>query len=139
MLTLNHARTIISAGFAKAAEMGLKPMAIVVLDAGGHVIAFERQDGSPFIRFDIAQGKAWGAIAMGTSSRWFHDTSETRPHFVQGLNAVTGGRIITVPGGLRVLDANGVAIGAVGVTGDTSDNDEIVAAWGIAAAGLAAG
>lgn len=139
MLTLDQARTIISTGFSKAAEMGLKPMAIVVLDAGGHVVAFERQDGSPFIRFDIAQGKAWAAIAMGTSSRWFHEASETRPHFVQGLNAVTGGKIIPVPGGLRILDASGTAIGAVGVTGDTSDNDEIVAAAGIEAADLKAG
>ncbi len=78
MLRLDQARTIISTGFSKAGEMKLKPMAIVVLDAGGHVVAFERQDGSPFIRFDIAQGKAWAAIAMGTSSRWFHEASETR-------------------------------------------------------------
>ncbi|TDW16903.1 heme-degrading protein [Rhizobium azibense] len=88
------------------------------------------------LRFDIAFGKAYGALAVGFGSRWLDKASAERPHFVAGLNAVSGGRIVPVPGGVLVRDANGALLGAVGITGDTSDNDEAVAIAAVEAVGL---
>ncbi|MFD1697595.1 GlcG/HbpS family heme-binding protein [Roseibium aestuarii] len=137
-LTLSMAEQIISASYAKARELGLKPLTVAVLDAGGHLTALSRQDGSSIMRPQIAQGKAFGALAVGTGTRWLNANAESRPHFVQALNGVAGGGIVPVPGGVLMKDEDGDVVGAVGITGDTSDNDEAAALAGIAAVGLIA-
>ncbi|MEW5424236.1 heme-binding protein [Amorphus sp. 3PC139-8] len=137
-LTLDHARTIIETAFAKGEELGLKPLGVVVLDAGGHPVAMMRQDGSSFMRLDIAGGKAYGAIGVGRGSRFLNDAAIERPHFVAALSGVAGGRMVPVPGGVVIKDTEGRALGGVGVSGDTSDNDEACAVAGIEAAGLVA-
>lgn len=136
-LTLERANTIIAGAFAKAGELKLKPLAVCVLDAGGHVKAFQRQDGASMLRFEIGSGKAYGALAVGTGSRWLNNQAKDRPHFLEGLSGVSGGRIVPVPGGVLVKDADGEILGAVGISGDTSDNDEAAAIAGIEAAGFA--
>jgi len=135
-LSLAKALKIITAALAKGKELGLKPLAVVVLDAGGHVKAVQRQDGASMMRFEIASGKAYGALALGVGSRWLNAQAETRPHFLEGLSAVSGGKIVAIPGGVLIRDRKGAIIGAVGITGDTSDNDEIAAIAGVEAAGF---
>lgn len=135
-ISLSTAETITSAAFAKAAELGLKPLTVVVLDAGGHTIIVKRQDGSSNLRPEIATGKANGALAVGTGTRWLNANAETRPHFVNALNGVAGGNIIPVPGGVLVRNEAGDTLGAVGITGDTSENDETCAVAGIETVGL---
>jgi len=136
-LTLSVSETIVTAAFAKGAELGLKPLTVTVLDAGGHAVAMMRQDGSSILRPQIAAGKAFGALAVGAGSRWLDANAQTRPHFVQALNGAAGGGIVPVPGGVLIRDgAGGEILGAVGITGDTSDNDEACAVAGIEAAGL---
>src|SRR5262245_6405660 len=138
-LTLAAARTIVSQGFAKAAEMRLKPLGIAVLDARGVLKAFEMQDGAPgLVRPDIAAGKAYGALAIGSGSRALHQRMQQGSPLLEAMMQVTGGRLVAVPGGVLVRDKAGRLLGAVGVTGDSSDNDEAVAVAGIEAAGLAA-
>lgn len=137
-LTLSTAETIISAAQEKAKELNLKPLTIVVLDAGGHAIALKRQDGSSIMRPQIATGKAVGALAVGTGTRWLNANAETRPHFVNALNGASGGTIIPVPGGVLVKNDEGETLGAVGITGDTSENDEACAVAGIEAVKLVA-
>lgn len=137
-ITLQQANSIIEGAFAKAKEAGFKPLSVVVLDAGGHLKAFQKQDGSSALRFEIAQGKAFGAIAVGVGSRWLNAQAATRPHFLEGLSGVSGGKIVPVPGGVLVKNADGKIIGAVGITGDTSDNDEIAAVAGIQSVGYTA-
>lgn len=135
-LTLAKSLEIIDSALAKGKALGLKPLAVAVLDAGGHLKAFQREDGASMMRFEIASGKAYGAIALGVGSRWLNAQAETRPHFLEGLSAVSGGKIVAIPGGVLVKDSAGAIIGAVGITGDTSDNDEIAAIAGIEAAGF---
>ncbi|MET1416111.1 heme-binding protein [Roseibium sp. HPY-6] len=135
-ISLSTAETITSAAFAKAAELGLKPLTVVVLDAGGHTIILKRQDGSSNLRPEIATGKANGALAVGTGTRWLNANAETRPHFVNALNGVAGGNIVPVPGGVLVRNEAGETVGAVGITGDTSENDEACAVAGIETVGL---
>lgn len=135
-LTLSIAETITSAAFEKAAELKLKPLTVAVLDAGGHTIVLKRQDGSSIMRPQIATGKAIGALAVGTGTRWLNANAESRPHFVNALNGVSGGAIVPVPGGVLIRDAEGETLGAVGITGDSSDNDEACAVAGIEAVNL---
>jgi uncharacterized protein GlcG (DUF336 family) len=135
-LTLDQANTIIAQALAKGAELKLKPLGVAVLDAGGHLIAFQRQDGASFMRLDIASGKAYGALAMGAGSRWLNNVAGERPHFVNALATASGGRIVPVPGGVLARDGGGDIVGAVGISGDTSDNDEACAIAGIEAVGL---
>lgn len=135
-LSLDQARTIIAATRARGREMGLKPLSVVVVDAGGHVLAFEREDGAPVGRFAIALGKAHGAVMFGAPSRVLGEMAEARPHFVAALNGAYDGKMIPAAGGVLIRDASGALLGAVGVTGDTSDNDAAAALAGIAAAGL---
>ncbi|MBL8574502.1 MAG: heme-binding protein [Hyphomicrobiaceae bacterium] len=139
-LTLAAANAIVAGTIEKAASAGIKPLAIAVLDGAGQLLAFQRQDGTGGLhRADIAIGKAYGALAVGTSSRWLHVQQETRPHFLTGLIAVAGGKMVPVPGGVLIKQAEtGAVLGAVGVSGDTSDNDEIAAAHGIVSAGFRA-
>ena len=138
MLTHATAKTIIAAAFTKAAELNLKPLGISVLDAGGHLVAFERQDGASFLRHEIGAGKAFGALSLGMGARAVAKNAIERPHFMQGLSGVSGGRVVPVPGGVLVRDQSGAIIGAVGISGDTSDNDEACAIAGIEAAGFTA-
>jgi uncharacterized protein GlcG (DUF336 family) len=137
-LTLAKANTIIEAAFAKAAEQKFRPLAVVVLDQGGHVIAFQRQDGASMLRFEVAQGKAYGALGLGQSSRRLEKIAMDRPHFFSGYAGVTGGKAIPVAGGVLVRDSAAGLLGAVGVSGDTSDNDEAAAIAGIEVADLVA-
>lgn len=137
-ISLEIARTIIAAALEHGTEAGFKPLSVVVLDAGGHVIAFERQDGSSNRRFDIAFGKAHGAISIGMGSRALMSIAEEQPSLIAGATAAIGGALVPVPGGLLVADPSGAVVGAVGVTGDTADNDESAGVAGIEAAGLRA-
>lgn len=137
-LTLDHARTIIAAAFEKAAELGLQPLGVAVLDAGGHTRAFERQDGASAARYKIAFGKANGCIAMGFGARELHRRVQDRPYFLGAVNTMVDGGILPVPGGVLIRDGAGEIIGAVGITGDSSDNDEKCAIAGIEAAGFTA-
>lgn len=133
---LATARTLIEAAEAEGAALGLKPLTIVVLDAGGHVVAAIRQDRSAIRRFEIAHGKAHGALALGIGTRALMARAETQAYFIAAVGAAVGGAFIPVPGGVLLQDASGDVIGAVGVSGDTSDNDEAVAVAGARAAGL---
>ncbi|MEL6920950.1 MAG: heme-binding protein [Pseudomonadota bacterium] len=137
-LKLAKSRSIIRAALAKGKALGLKPLSVAVLDAGGHLLAFEREDGASMLRPEIAQGKAFGAVAVGVGSRWLNAQAETRPHFLEGLSNVSGGKIVPVPGGVLIKNAKGEILGAVGITGDTSDNDEACAIAGVEAAGFVA-
>ncbi len=136
-MTLHAARTIIATALEHGAAHGMKPLTVVVLDAGGHVVAAERQDGSSIKRFDIANGKAFGALAIGMGTRALMARAEQQPHFIAAVGAAIGGALIPVPGGVLILDGTAV-IGAVGISGDTSDHDEDAAVAGIIAAGLTA-
>ncbi len=138
ILTLDQARTIISATLAKGAEMGLKPLSVVVLDAGGHVIAFERQDGAAPGRFAVAHGKAHGAVMLGMPGSAQMARAEAQGYFMAAMNGLFGGQVVPVPGGILVRGGGGAVVGAVGVTGDSSENDAEAGAVGIEAAGYAA-
>ena len=135
-VTLEQANEIIRAGQAKGRKMGIGPLTVVVLDDGGHLVSMQREDKSGILRFEIAFGKAWGGLAIGRSSRANEADIITREHFGVGLAAASNGRIIPVAGGVLIVDENGDVAGAVGVTGDSSDNDESCAIAGIEAAGL---
>lgn len=137
-VTLEQANTVIAAGQAKGREMGIGPLTIVVLDDGGHLVSMQREDKSGILRFEIAFGKAWGGLAIGRSSRANEADILTREHFGVALAAASNGRIIPVAGGVLMLDDEGLVVGAVGVTGDSSDNDEACAVAGVEAAGLVA-
>ncbi len=116
----------------------LLPLAVAVLDAGGNLVSFRREDGSGVMRHDIAFGKAWAALGMGMSTRQIRDRLANRPNFQSALAAVSQGRFIPTPGGVLIVNAQGHAIGAVGVSGDASEKDEFCAIQAIKAAGLAA-
>jgi len=133
---LDTAKSITAGARAAAKEHGMKPLTVVVLDAGGHVISVEREDGSSNNRFEIAFGKAYGALALGMGSRSLMARAEQQPYFITSAAAAIGGRLVPVPGGVIVKDAAGVTVGCVGVSGDTSDNDELAAIAGIRSVSL---
>jgi uncharacterized protein GlcG (DUF336 family) len=137
-LTLVQASTIVDEALRKGRELGLAPLTVVVLDAGGHAVALKREDGSGIMRADIATGKAWGALGMGFGSRELFDRSTKQPMFITALAAVSQGRMVPVPGGVIVRGESGDIVGAVGISGDISDKDEACAVAGIEAAGLKA-
>lgn len=137
-ISLGQANAVAAAAFVRGAELGCKPLTVAVLDAGGHVIALQRQDGSSTLRPQIACGKASGALSLGISSRKIAEMAQERSMFVSALNSIAPQGIIAAAGGVLVVDDDGAPVGAVGVTGDTSDNDEDCALCGIAAAGLRA-
>ncbi len=132
-ITLDQARSIITRTFAHGREMNLQPLSVCVLDVGGHLKAFEREDGASNMRFQIAHGKAFGAIGMGLGSRALMSRAEVQGYFILSANSALDGRLVPVPGGVLVRDRGGAIIGAVGVTGDTSDNDEAAAVSAIEA------
>lgn len=135
-VSLNKARVLIRKTFEKGTEMGLKPLSVVVLDAGGHVQAFERQDGAAPGRFAIAHGKAYGSVMLGMAGTAQMARADQQAYFMDAVNGLFGGQVVPVPGGVLLRSAKGVVIGAVGVTGDTSDNDLTAAMAGIEAAKL---
>lgn len=138
-LTLSQATKIIEGALAEGARLGLKPLTVAVLDAGGHLIALQRQDGSSNMRPQVATAKAAGALALGVSSRQIAVMAQERPQFVgaiASLGASAAMPIVPAAGGLLIRTANATIVGAVGITGDTSDNDELCALAGVAAAGL---
>lgn len=137
-LRLAQASTILDTALKTGREKNFQPLSVAVLDAGGHLVAFKREDKSGILRFDIAFGKAWGALGMGFGSRTLFERAEKTPMFFTTLAAASGGRVVTNPGGVLIRDAGGAVIGAVGISGDTSDNDELCAIAGIEAAGLKA-
>ena len=136
-LTLAQAQTIVTAALAHARANKFAPTGVVVLDARGVLKAYAAEDGTSLRRSDIAIGKAHGALAMGVGSRTLGKRAEERPHFIAAVTHAVGGSLIPVAGGVLIKGDGGV-IGAVGVTGDTSDNDEAAALAGIVAAGLTA-
>ncbi|MBL4600245.1 MAG: heme-binding protein [Rhizobiaceae bacterium] len=136
-LTLEIAQKLISTALAKGHELGLNPLTIAVLDAGGHVKALAREDNTSTLRPEIATGKAHGAIALGLGSRAIFNRAQEQPYFVQSMNGLANGMLVPVPGGVLIRDS-GTIIGALGITGDTSDNDEICAITAIEAAGFTA-
>ena len=135
MMEYELARKILDGTRAAARERNFQPVAIVVLDERGAIRAALSEDGTSTKRVEIAIGKAHGAIAMGIGSR---DISKRAPHFLAAVTHAVGGMLVPVPGGVLVRDSAGRIIGAVGVSGETSDNDEIAAIGGITAAGFAA-
>lgn len=135
-ISLAQANRIIEAAFEKGKSLKLKPLSVAVLDPGGHLIAFQRQDHASSLRFELARGKAAGALALGVSSRKLGDMAAERPSFIASLGGLSASGVVPAAGGVLVVDGGGDLLGAVGVTGDTSDNDELCAFGGIEAAGL---
>src|SRR5215472_2112836 len=137
-VTLAQASSIVDATLKKARELKQMPQTVVVLDAGGHLVCAKREDGSGIVRFEIAVGKAYGALGMGWGSRTMLERAAQNPNFLTAIAAASGGRLVPNPGGVRVRDVSNHVLGAVGIAGDTGDNDEIIAIAGIEAAGLKA-
>jgi uncharacterized protein GlcG (DUF336 family) len=136
-LTLAAAQTIVAVALDHARKADFKPVGVVVLDERGVVKAAAFEDGTSLRRYDIAHGKAYGAIALGAGSRRLHARLATEPNFILTASQAIGG-LVPAPGGVLIRDADGVLLGAVGISGDTSDNDEAAAIAGITAAGLLA-
>lgn len=130
-LSLSKARSILRSTLKKARELELKPMSVVIVDAGGHVKAFEREDGASPGRFEIAQGKAFGVIMTGLPGSALQARAEVQAYFVDALNGAYNGKIVPLQGGVLIRDKQGRIVGAVGVTGDTSENDAEIAMAGI--------
>jgi uncharacterized protein GlcG (DUF336 family) len=137
-ISLETAKTITAGVRAAGKERGLKPLTVVVLDAGGHVLSVEREDGASNNRFEIAFGKAYGALALGMGSRSLMARAEQQAYFINSVAVAIGGKLVPVPGGVLVKDEAGAVVGCVGVSGDTSDNDEAAAICGIESASLVA-
>lgn len=137
-LPLSTAARIVDEALAIRAREYLLPVAVAVIDSGGNLVAFKREDGCGLLRFDVAFGKAWAALGMGMSTRVIRERMANRPAFQSALAAAADGRFIPVPGGVLIVDAQGSAIGAVGISGDASDRDEYCAIEAVKAAGLAA-
>ncbi|MDQ1902169.1 heme-binding protein [Paracoccus sp. WLY502] len=136
-LTLSLAQELAERCLQRARELDLKPLTVAVLDAAGNLKVLLRQDGTSFLRPDIAQGKARGAIGMGLGSRALYKRAQEQPYFIQAMNSIAGGSLVPVPGGV-LIRKDGVLIGAIGITGDSSDNDEACAVHAIEALGLTA-
>jgi len=138
-LTLAQANTIINAALAKSKASGFKPMGIVVLDAAGDLKAYAREDGASMFRFDVARGKAWGAVGMGVASRALAERAKDNPNFFVSLAATAQGRFLPQTGAVVIKDADGSVIGAVGASGGTGDEDELICIEGVRAAGFTHG
>jgi uncharacterized protein GlcG (DUF336 family) len=138
MFKLSDATIIIDAALAEARSRAFAPLAVAVLDAGGHLVAYKREDGAGIVRFDIAYGKAWGSLGMGFGTRELTERAAKNPAFITVLATVSGGRMVPSPGGVLVVNEDGIVIGAVGISGDIGDNDETCAIVGIEKAGFRA-
>jgi len=137
-LKLAQASAIIDTAIAEARKRNFAPLAVAVLDAGGNLIAFKREDEAGIVRFDIAYGKAWGTLGMGFGTRELAERAAKFPTFVTALAAISQGRMVPSPGGVLIVGADKDVLGAVGISGDTGDNDETCAIAGIEAVGLSA-
>ena len=138
-VTLEQANRIIAAALARAREMELPPLAVAVLDSGGHIKALAREDGPTFLRASVCQSKAYGALGMGVHSSQLAERYEKRSRdagFITALGEITGGRVVPLPGGVLIRDGEGTVIGAVGISGAVSEDDEKCARAGVEAAGL---
>ncbi len=138
-LTLAQANQIIAAALANSNAAGYKPMGVVVLDDAGNLKAFAREDGASMFRFDVALGKAWGAVGMGASSRVLGQRAKDNPNFFVALAATAGGKFLPQTGAVLIKDASGTVLGAVGASGGTGEEDEAICMAGVAAAGLVSG
>ena len=138
LITLEQAELIIDSALAEGRRLGLGPLTVAVLDLGGHLVALKRSDGSEYLRPLIAIGKAWGSLGMGHAGRVLAERAAKMPVFFGALSDMSGGRMVPLPGGVLARNAEGTIIGAVGVSGDTADNDELAAIAGITGAGLQA-
>lgn len=136
-LTLEVAQSMVSDALAWRKKNNMKPLTVAVLDKGGYLIALAREDGVSNLRADIAQGKARGAIGMGLGSRALFNRAQSQPYFIQAMNNIAGGSLVPVPGGV-LIKSDGEILGAMGITGDTSDMDEACAISAIQAAGFTA-
>jgi uncharacterized protein GlcG (DUF336 family) len=134
-ITLAEATIVVDAALEHGRKIGCAPLTVAITDAGGHLVAFKREDGSGILRFDIAYGKAWGSLGMGFGSREMASRASSNPQFLTALAAASGGRVVPSPGGVIIL-RDGVTAGAVGISGDHGDRDEECALAGIAAAGF---
>ena len=135
-LTLGQANRIIEAILARGADLQCRPLSVIVVEPGCKVKAFQKKDGSSMIRFEMALGKAYAALALGRSSLLVRVRNEEKPAFMRYLIAASDDQLFPEGGGMQIRDAAGEVIGAVGVTGDTEDRDEELAVHGIHAAGL---
>jgi uncharacterized protein GlcG (DUF336 family) len=135
-MLLEQADRIVNGALAKGRELKLAPLTVAVLDAGGHIKVLKRDDGASLLRPEIAIGKAWGVLGMGFGGRELARRAERMPGFFTALNAMSDGRMVALPGGVLIHDAAGRLLGAVGISGDKSENDEICAVEGVRIAGL---
>ncbi|RJG09797.1 heme-binding protein [Pseudomonas cavernicola] len=137
-LTLETATIITNQALAAGRAISAAPLTIAVLDAGGHLITLLREDGASMLRPQIAIGKAWGAVALGKASRLIANDAQQRPSFISAVNTLAQGNLIPAPGGVLIRNAENTVIGAIGISGDTSDIDEQCAVKGVLAVGLVA-
>jgi uncharacterized protein GlcG (DUF336 family) len=137
-LTLKQANTIVEKAFAKAREMKIKPLGVVVLDESGNIVSAQREDGASMFRLDVAKGKAWAAVAMGASSRALGKRAKDNPNFFVALATTAGGKFLPQTGAALIKDKDGATIGSAGASGGTGDEDEACCVTGIEAAGLTA-
>jgi len=137
-MLLEQADLIADKALQKGRELKFAPLTVVVLDAGGQIKVLKREDNASLLRPEIALGKAWGVLGMGFGGRELARRAELMPMFFTALNAMSGGRMVPVAGGVLIRNRESQVIGSIGITGDTSDNDEICAVYGIEAAGLMA-
>ena len=137
-LTLKQANTIVEKAFAKAREMKIKPLGVVVLDESGNIVSAQREDGASMFRLDVAKGKAWAAVAMGASSRALGKRAKDNPNFFVALAATAGGKFLPQTGAALIKDKDGTILGAAGASGGTGEEDEVACVAGIEAAGLTA-
>ena len=137
-ISLAQASESIDHALAHGRKNGYQPLTVAILDSGGHLVAFKREDDSSLLRYEIATGKAWGALGMGISSRGLAGVANERPAFINAIIAASGGRLVPVPGGVLIRDSMGQLLGAIGISGDTSDHDEASAIAGIDATSLVA-
>lgn len=138
ILTLELSRQLIRDAFAKGADLSLNPLSVAILDPGGHVIAFERQDGASNLRFKMAHAKAYGSLSLGIGSRAIFNRAQQQPFFTDAVNTLVDGALLPVPGGALIRNSDGNIIGAIGITGDSSDNDEECLIYAVKKAGLVA-
>lgn len=137
-LTLKQANTIIEKAFAKAREMKIKPLGVIVLDASGNIVSAQREDGASMFRLDVARGKAWASVAMGASSRALGKRAKDNPNFFVALAATANGRFLPQTGAALIKNAQGEILGAAGASGGTGEEDEACCAYGIEQTGLTA-
>ncbi|MCK8462532.1 heme-binding protein [Aliiroseovarius sp. S1339] len=135
-ISLDAARVMIRETLNHAAKAKMKPLSVAVVDAGGHLIAFERSDGAPAGRFDLARGKAYGSVMLGIGGTAQRDRAEAQAYFIAAANVAYGGKLVPVPGGFLVRNEKGDVVGGLGVSGDTSENDLAAGEAGIRAVGL---